>query len=1133
MKEPRLNDAINLFAQKFVAMGENRNFTLSTLTDMTWTVLVVMWEAVASGKVQPLGNNEVAFLQKKYEELMKRFVESRSQYLSELAALRDDKRQAHWNPHLQEAFNQLCPEEPIYKFVPEDAMDPEHRKFFKDAMEETVKLALIQGARSQMQNMEDLAKDIAEDANAKAELQTLLEQAEEARRKAQDLLDIERETVKKLTQAGGGVVETLQDEVTALKNELKQAKHREDNMREQMSDLRKEFAGDSRSNRPATTEHADAQSQQMHSLQKQMEELQRRAAEAQERATKAEAQVTKEKNAAEARAAAGASAADAATVKDAKMVQLEHKLSSSEAEIERLKEELAQFRESERNSLANQAAKASEPKDKKVKDDKPTKDAESVKKMNQQLQKERTERQEEVEKLKKRMALLEADLEKEKKELQVQRKKALALAGKEGQDGELTPDDLALPATQHEIELEEELKVVKERETNLLAEIQNMGAELASANDTQKKLEAMIQEMKLKFADLEEVLRKKGVDVEAVREALAEVGISQVLSKELSGMNVFERLYLDAMKRIERAIQMQQRFRDLQQAELLHVLHVVHHSPYTEETSMLYTAFYRALDVSDVGSKALNLTRSGQQLLSSWQRRQGATMAATDLSARRPASRAGAEDGSGLVHRANIPDSALMQSGKPGHPSYRPQSTPCSSGGFYVNTGMDPEIRSSSPGTRRRSPSPTGRPSTDPGRARSQADLGLSSRRFIIEQSESLDIDTGFTCRSFVPAGPGETSLPSSQEEASGKEQDNVEEVPKSNQEPFPVHVVKEPFPVHVVTVQPLGKQPLEKQHARRLVPVARPGSPGDGASQLNMSSSADLMGSQVDRMPKEDLIVQSKDRLDVSLPKNSVRIHEFAGMSTFSVLQRPHQRPRTEGQMQLLGVLLHGNRPASSGTCRREPSPPRFESAEGDSFRRRDPSPLQVQVAGPTDSAVQAVGSRVHPSQSIHSGQHSKSKRLNMPMTGNGSLLMEEQGDALVLGRSVVRPGTVKQQGRKQQQRQLSPSQQEQHFQNLSNQAPTLRGLVQEDGPQPGGRSLQPSLAGSQSLPQLSAIPSGQKLVKDSSSSWLPKASQSSHGQKSPPSQRPLTVPKKVEIWSTYPMDTQPLRVSRAGQRE
>merc|ERR1719335_1763666 len=76
-------------------------------------------------------------------------------------------------------------------------------------------------------------------------------------------------------------------------------------------------------------------------------------------------------------------------------------------------------------------------------------------------------------------------------------------------------------------------------------------------------------------------------------------------------MNVFERLYLDAMKRIERAIQMQQRFRDLQQAELLHVLHVVHRSPYQEETSMLYTAFYQALDVSDLGSKALNLTRSG------------------------------------------------------------------------------------------------------------------------------------------------------------------------------------------------------------------------------------------------------------------------------------------------------------------------------------------------------------------------------------------------------------------------------------------------------------------------------------------------------------------------------------------
>merc|ERR1719321_428394 len=116
-------------------------------------------------------------------------------------------------------------------------------------------------------------------------------------------------------------------------------------------------------------------------------------------------------------------------------------------------------------------------------------------------------------------------------------------------------------------------------------------------------------------------------------------------------------------------------------------------------------------------------------------------------------------------------------------------------------------------------------------------------------------------------------------------------------------------------------------------------------------------------------------------------------------------------------------------------------------------------------------------------------------------------QGEALVLGGSSVRPSPIKSQGRKQQQPHQPQQvlQQENQHQNSANQQARTVSLMQllEGGPQPVTGHSPPNLQMSRSLPQLSPNSSGQKLRRDSSSSWLP--------PKSPPGQaRPATSSKK-----------------------
>eukprot|EP00435_Cladocopium_sp_Y103_P038024 s836_g10.t1 len=156
--DPKLNDLVHLFTQKFVQMGQSRNFTLSTLLDpsmgpmwnldrssgplflvftmdLSWTVLILTWEAVINDRLPMMDEVERGF-KEKYEDLQKTLMESRRQYLAELSEHRDRMRSETLSPPLQAALAEIGEEDAdhgVYRFQPEMALDPLTQEYFKGA----------------------------------------------------------------------------------------------------------------------------------------------------------------------------------------------------------------------------------------------------------------------------------------------------------------------------------------------------------------------------------------------------------------------------------------------------------------------------------------------------------------------------------------------------------------------------------------------------------------------------------------------------------------------------------------------------------------------------------------------------------------------------------------------------------------------------------------------------------------------------------------------------------------------------------------------------------------------------------------------------------------------------------------
>merc|ERR1719161_3497874 len=122
---------------------------------------MIMAEALNNGQIPGLGDASILAekgrVERKCKELQMQFNDLRKNYLTELTQYRDQKRDRLWNTYMQEGMDELLPpEEPMYRYCPESAMDPDVRQYFTEATQELVKLAMIKGAMAEQKRLKDL-----------------------------------------------------------------------------------------------------------------------------------------------------------------------------------------------------------------------------------------------------------------------------------------------------------------------------------------------------------------------------------------------------------------------------------------------------------------------------------------------------------------------------------------------------------------------------------------------------------------------------------------------------------------------------------------------------------------------------------------------------------------------------------------------------------------------------------------------------------------------------------------------------------------------------------------------------------------------------------------------------------------
>eukprot|EP00434_Breviolum_minutum_P019769 symbB.v1.2.017445.t1/scaffold1360.1/size203234/16 len=138
-EDPKLNDLVHLFTQKFVQMGQSRNFTLTTLLDLSWTVLILTWEAVINDRLPMMDEVERGF-KEKYEDLQKTMMEARRQYLAEVSEHRDRVRCETLSAPMQAVLAEISEDHAeeeggdhgVYRFQPELALDEATQEYFKE-----------------------------------------------------------------------------------------------------------------------------------------------------------------------------------------------------------------------------------------------------------------------------------------------------------------------------------------------------------------------------------------------------------------------------------------------------------------------------------------------------------------------------------------------------------------------------------------------------------------------------------------------------------------------------------------------------------------------------------------------------------------------------------------------------------------------------------------------------------------------------------------------------------------------------------------------------------------------------------------------------------------------------------------
>ncbi|CAE7449435.1 ABCC2 [Symbiodinium sp. CCMP2456] len=560
-QDAKLNDLVALFTQKFVQLGQSRNFTLSTLMDMAWTVLILTWEAVVNEKLPMMEEVERGF-KEKYEDLMKAMMEVRRQYLAEVTELRDRIRSSTLSSSMQAALAEITAgdegdggDHGIYRFQPEIALDPKTQEYFKAAMQENMKIALTKGAAAAGETIQLLMSQLTD---AQSELEKLREQLEDALLQAKLSEGIEKRPppprkVSVVDASSQEQVKKLQAELDALRAESDAAKQDSERQKAILQVFGLEASAtldDARKLWESLNSPGDDWAGEVEKLREKNKALVK-----QSKTLEEELAEFKKKN------------------HEETCRKLQSQVSDLQAEIEKLKQQLATKNlpskgdgAEENEALKRQLAMLKKQVEAAGKGDAVKdlmKQNEALEAELAALKKQLTEKVAEVQETTKvadaarrqstdlmgQVELMKKELERAKKDLDSERRRSAALeaaveAFEEGANG----DGQGLAEANNRVrKLEQTLKGAREENDSLKKENGVLKEQLEEAKIMRKALEQAMEELRRKFEDFKRRLQEKGVDVSILDEALAEAGMP------LHPMSVFDRLYKDAIRRQNRS----------------------------------------------------------------------------------------------------------------------------------------------------------------------------------------------------------------------------------------------------------------------------------------------------------------------------------------------------------------------------------------------------------------------------------------------------------------------------------------------------------------------------------------------------------------------------------------------------
>jgi hypothetical protein len=536
----KLNELVALFTQKFVQLGQSRNFTITTLTDMAWTVLVLTWEAVIEQKLPSTEGMDVGW-KDKYEELKQQMSTLRMQFLQELSELRDRERQAALSPPMQAALSEISADAAmspngVYRFQPELAMDEETRAYFQAAMVENMKIAMTKGAAAANDTMQVIAKQLKDTQQELEDVKSQLDQANLKVKLAEGGNETEigspmpkpfRREIHSSHATDNAEVKRMKVETEELKQKLDTALQENNVLRTILTELgidvteldlhgdwRKQMRRFSLQDTALAAEAEKKWAQQVEDYEQRLALLEKKLKDVQrahsDKATETDRLQSNQKD------------LEAKNADLEKQLALLKKSSSGAQRISALEGEVS-FLVSE---------------------------LESVK---QELEVKKTETEavkKELDQAKGEMTQLRKDLKVAQKALEAQisagaHSEELRRRSKEEDDkAEQDETDKAAQLSKKVSKLENRIKQVEEERESFKQQVKALKAELEEAKLMRKALEQAMEELQKKFNEFKQSLQDQGVDVSKLDKALAMTGM--VLANPKC---VFDRLYTDALRR--------------------------------------------------------------------------------------------------------------------------------------------------------------------------------------------------------------------------------------------------------------------------------------------------------------------------------------------------------------------------------------------------------------------------------------------------------------------------------------------------------------------------------------------------------------------------------------------------------